>query len=119
MLRDFASYFAIVLVGYGVDVAAYIILMSGNCGAYVSYVLAMAIGMCANVVLLRRFFKKGRFTLIKDIWLTLVANATVLSLGFVLYGILMVLLGAGPLTSKLISSAVTFGINFSIRKRHF
>ena len=119
MSKGFLSYFVIALTGYCLDLFIYLMLLSTFSDVYYSYVVALVMGLSFNVVLLRRFFKKGRFSLLKDIWLTLLANGFFLSLGFGLYAAMIALLGIAPLMSKLISSAITFGLNYMIRKTHF
>ena len=72
-------------------------LLKINFDVYSSYILGLAVGLSFNVVLLRRFFKKGRFSLLKDIWLTFMANGVVLLFGFGLYASLLAFFEIGPL----------------------
>jgi putative flippase GtrA len=119
MSKEIFIYFSVALIGYGVDISIYLMLLELNFDVYISFILALAIGLSVNVVLLRRFFKKGRFGILKDIWLTLVANGLVLVFGFGLYAGLMTFFEIGPLISKLVSNAVTFALNFILRKKIF
>jgi len=119
MFREILIYFSIALIGYGIDVSIYLLLLKINLDAYSSYILALAVGLSFNVVLLRRFFKKGRFGLFKDIWLTLMANGVVLLFGFGFYAGLLAFFEIGPLLAKLISNSITFSLNFILRKKHF
>ena len=117
--REIIVYFFIALIGYGVDVSVYLMLLKINLDEYSSYILALAVGLSFNVVLLRRFFKKGRFSLIKDIWLTFIANGAILLFGFGFYIGLLTFFEMGSLQSKLISNSITFILNFIIRKKKF
>ena len=119
MFREILVYFSIALIGYGIDVCIYLILLKINLDVYSSYVIALAIGLSFNVVLLRRFFKKGRFSLLKDIWLTFLANGAVLTVGFGLYIGFLTYFDIGPLISKLVSNSITFTLNLILRKKIF
>ena len=119
MFRDASVYFFIALIGYGIDVSIYLLLLALHMDVYTSYIIALAIGLSCNVVLLRWFFKKGRYGFLKDIWLTYVANGFVLLFGFGFYSGLIAILGIAPLFAKLISNSLTFIINFAIRIKLF
>lgn len=119
MFRDSVIYFLLASVGFAVDLSVYLALLGMKINVYTSYIAALAVGLACNVALLRRFFKKGRYPFLKDVWLTYVSNGFILLLGFGLYSGLMGILGVGPLFSKLISNGFTFVLNFAVRVKHF
>lgn len=119
MFKEVSVYFFIALIGYGIDVTVYLLLLEANVDVYSAYLFALVVGLSLNVVLLRRFFKKGRFGFLKDIWLTIIANGVILLFGFGLYASLLAAFKVDPLVAKLISNSITFSINFILRKTHF
>ncbi len=74
------------------------------------------VGALVNVLLIRWFvFKDNRFSLLKDVGLTLVSNGAMLLVGMLLLWVLVELLNVGAYTAKLCSNAATFVLNYMIR----
>jgi putative flippase GtrA len=114
-----AKYFWIVCAGYAVDLGSYVAMTEAGVPLYAAYVLSFVIGTVCNVLLLRRFFAAGRLPLAQDLALSLASNGVVILLAMGVYAALMQLLGMHHVIAKVLSNALSFLVNYAVRRKFF
>jgi len=113
-----ARYFWIVCVGYGLDLASYVVMVELGAHLYVAYLASFAVGTVCNVVLLRRFFAAGRHAFAKDLALTTASNGLAILLAMGIYIALMQLAGVHHVIAKVLSNGFSFLANYFVRRRY-
>jgi len=116
---SFARYFAIVCVGYGLDLASYVGMVELGVHLFAAYLASFFIGTVCNVILLRRFFAAGRHALAKDLALTTASNGLAILLAMGVYIALMNVLGVHHVIAKVLSNGLSFLANYVVRRRYF
>jgi putative flippase GtrA len=117
--RSLALYFALVCVGYAVDLGTYVGLVEAGVHLYAAYLASFAVGTVCNVLLLRRFFAAGRHPLGKDLALSMASNGFFILLAMGIYIGLMQLLNVHHLLAKILSNGASFAMNYRVRKSYF
>ena len=106
-------YFIVAVAGFAIDFAIYASIVTSGQSIYLAHVTGFIVGGAVNVVLIRRFvFRDSRFTLLNDIFLTLVANGTMLFLGLAMLWFMVDHLFINPYWAKLIANGITFLLNY-------
>jgi putative flippase GtrA len=109
-------YVGVAACGFSVDFLIYVALVSVSQQVYLGHVLGFVVGGIINVILIRQFvFSDSRFSLVKDIFLTLAANGAMLFLGMVVLWVLVNRFSINPYLSKIATNAVTFCLNYLTR----
>ena len=68
-------YLIVAVAGFAIDFAIYASIVESGQSIYLAFVTGFIVGGAFNVVLIRRFiFRDSRFTLLNDIFLTLVVS---------------------------------------------
>jgi putative flippase GtrA len=113
-------YGLVVLAGYSVDFSCYAVLAEAGANVYVANVLAFCVGATVNVLLLRKFvFALPRFSLGKDVVLTWMSNGMMFAIGMAIFWILIEIFSVNHYWAKLLSSGLTFMLNYLVRLRYF
>ena len=109
-------YLVVVTSGFFLDYTTYVLLIQNGLSLYIANTISFSMGAIITVVLIRKFvFKINRFRLAKDIPITLFANGMIFIFGTVLLWVAVQILFVNPYAAKLISSGVTFVVNYMIR----
>lgn len=109
-------YLVVVTSGFLLDYTTYVLLIQNGLSLYVANAISFGIGATIIVVLIRKFvFKINRFRLARDIPITLASNGMIFIFGTLLLWVAVQILFVNPYAAKLISSGVTFVINYMIR----
>lgn len=113
-------YFAVALVGFAIDFVVYALVLNATQQLALAHVTGFVIGGSINVLLIRALvFQHSRFSLHKDIALTLSANGLMMLLGLALLWALVHLAGLEPHLAKLATNGTTFALNYVTRKLFF
>ena len=113
-------YLAVVILGYAIDFFIYSLFASSGHSIYLGHTLGFIVGGSINVILIRRFvFTTSRFTLVKDIFLSLGANGGMLVLGLGLLWLMTQRLSINLYYAKLATNGITFVINYLTRALFF
>lgn len=113
-------YLAVVICGYAVDFFIYSLFASSGQSIYLGHAIGFVVGGSVNVVLIRRFvFTASRFTLVKDVFLSLGANGGMLVLGIGLLWFMTQRLSINLYCAKLATNGITFVVNYLTRARFF
>lgn len=113
-------YFTVALIGFAVDFFAYALVLKATNQLALSHVTGFVIGGSLNVLLIRSLvFRDSRFSLHKDIALTLGANGLMMLLGLALLWALVHLASMEPHLAKLMTNGTTFSLNYVTRKLFF
>lgn len=111
-------YLLVVVIGYLTDYAVYAACVWAGIGIYVANTVAFLAGATTNVWLLRRVWPP-RFSFLHDLWLTFAANGAMFVLGMGLFYGLVEFVNVHHYLAKLLSAAVTFGLNYVSRALFF
>jgi putative flippase GtrA len=113
--EDTFKYVFIIMGGLIIDVAVFLYLIKVGMGYYFSYGLGFCFGAVVNVFLLRRYFHKARFSLLKDVLLTLFINVVTFFIGIAFFWVLISWVIDVPIVAKLVSVVFTFVLNYLFR----
>jgi putative flippase GtrA len=113
-------YGAVVVIGYLADIAFYAVLTQGGANVYLANVVSFCFGATVNVFLLRRFvFASNRFPFFTDVALTLLSNGLMFAFGMGIFWVQIELFGVNHYWAKILSSGVTFFLNYISRVHIF
>lgn len=113
-------YFGVALIGFAVDFATYALVLHATGQLALAHILGFVVGGSINVLLIRSFvFPDSRFSLLKDVVLTLGANGLMMLCGLVLLWTLVHQMTIEPHLAKLGTNAITFALNYATRKLFF
>ena len=111
----FITYRLIVLIGFAIDFLVYSSLIFFGHSVLFANLIGFSVGAVLNVILIRQLVFAPKFSLSKDVLLTLTLNGGLfLTSTFVLVW-LVDSLGFNPYGTKLFVNAATFIINFIVR----
>ena len=112
-------YTVILSIGYVFDIIFFSTLIFFEFDSIFSYVLSFFLGTIVNVVLLREYFMKAKFSFFKDLSLTIFANSFVMLIGLGLFAFLFRSLGFNVIFAKIFSNIATLLINYLTRRAYF
>jgi putative flippase GtrA len=115
------KYLLTVIIGVIVDYIFYsCFYYAFGLGVIISNSLSFIIGTCVNLILVRKFvFTNYKFTLLKDIILTLGSNGSVYFIGILFMYYLVEYQKLNHYLAKTLVMGLTFFINYFIRKYIF
>jgi hypothetical protein len=117
--RQSFLYTLILSTGYVFDFIIFTILIFFEFDSIFSYVISFFLGTVVNVILLRGYFMKAKFSFFKDLSLTVFANSFVMLIGLGLFTLLFRSIGFNVIFAKIISNIATFLINYLTRRAFF
>ena len=106
--------------GFSLDFLIYAILFSIGISVYWSNAAGFCVGAIFNLILIRTFvFKESRFSLRRDLFLTVTLNGAMLGIGNALLLILIDIVQINPFWAKLFTNSLTFILNYFTRDVFF
>jgi putative flippase GtrA len=113
-------YFLAVSCGFAVDFFIYSLMIWSEIPFYLANTAAFFVGSIVNVLLIRNYvFPDSRFSLRKDLPLTLIVNIVIFLFGMIVLWILIDYFSIGPYISKILVSGLTVTLNYIIRTTFF
>lgn len=102
--------------GFAVDFIVFVIIVSGGGSIYFANLGGFCFGAAINLLLIRRYvFYQARFKLGVDFAMTLVFNGAMLGVGMFVLWTLSYTACLNPYWAKIISSGMTFALNYITR----
>ena len=112
-------YTLIVILGYGIDLTCYVVLIHAGASYTFAYFLSFVVGATTNVILFRIFLNSRRHSLRNDVAATLLLNGAMIGLGYFLYIELIRTFQVQHIYSKIFTNTLTFALNYATRRLFF
>lgn len=117
---ELLKYFSVVVCGYLVDLAIFILLIESGWSIYLANCAGFVVGSICNVILIRLYvFSDSRFELLHDLGYSLISNTLILFVGLAMLWLLVEQFNWTAIVAKVTANGLTFFINFIIRKQLF
>ncbi|OUX38054.1 MAG: hypothetical protein CBE26_01935 [Kiritimatiellaceae bacterium TMED266] len=117
---ELLKYFSVVVCGYLVDIAIFILLIESGWSIYLANCAGFVVGSIFNVILIRLYvFSDSRFELLHDLGYSLISNTLILFVGLAMLWLLVEQFNRTAIVAKVTANGLTFFINFIIRKQLF
>lgn len=115
-VKPIVRYSIVVGVVFVIDLGVFWALVKFGFSVYISNAIAFFIGTLINILLFRRVvFSQNRFSLLRDIVLSLCVYAMVFALGMGLLWVFFSVVGLGEIPAKVLANGFTFVVNYLIR----
>lgn len=119
-ISEFFIYSIIVIGVFFLDFTVYFALAINGFSIYFANAIAFVIGTIFNILLFRNFLGgKNRFSLSKDLFISLVFYMAILGTGTLMIWSLVEIAGQNIFVSKIIANGITFIINYLARIAFF